>query len=361
MSSPEHPPPSSRPALSERDRRILAALVREYIERGDPVSSLWLAQHGGITVSSATVRNVLTMLEESGYVRQPHPSAGRVPTDLAYRYYVDQILEGRRPARPALEVEARIREAASVEDVLDSVSQELSRSSQHLGFALALASDATSLGHIEFVPLDAARVLVIVVSTGGQVLHKAVGLGKAVTATDLRKAADYINREFSGCPLGDIRDALAARIRQDRALFDRLLSRTLQVAASSLATVPVRGHLVVHGASSLVDVVIDEESTVSMNRLRGLLSMIDEKHRLIQLLTEYLEGPGLTVVIGGEHVSPELRGYSLVASASGRGNKLTAVGVIGPTRMRYPRAISAVESASAALERVLGDSTHAGM
>ena len=128
---------TSHPELPQRDRRILGVLVQAYIDGGEPVSSLWLANRG-FGVSSATLRNVLARLEEQGFVRQPHTSAGRVPTDLGYRVYVDQLLGERRAARTAPQVEARLRRAGSVEDLLTHASQEVSRASHHLGFAIAL-------------------------------------------------------------------------------------------------------------------------------------------------------------------------------------------------------------------------------
>jgi heat-inducible transcriptional repressor len=346
-----------RPPLSERNRRILAWLVREFIERGEPVSSLWLAEHSRLGVSSATVRNALAALEELGYVTQPHTSAGRVPTDLAYRCYVDQLLEGRRPARPALGVAARLRQATTLEDVLESVSQELSRSSHHLGFALAPASQNTVLKRIDFVALDPDRVLVVLVGQSGQVSHKVVGVSHPLSPEELTQAANYVNHEFGGRSLGEVRDLLAARMQQDRALYDRLLARVLELTASSLAEANTQGQLYVHGTSSLVDDSGQvDEAGVSMARLRALLAMIEEKHRLIQLLSAYLEEPSLTVVIGAEHLSPELKGYSLVASASA-GPDGTAVGVIGPTRMRYMRAITAVDSVAQTLVRVLANTS----
>jgi heat-inducible transcriptional repressor len=349
---------SARPTLSERNRRILATLVREYIERGEPVSSLWLAEHCGLDVSSATVRNVLAVLEEFGLVRQPHTSAGRVPTDLAYRLYVDQLLESRRPMRPTASAEERLRLAGSVEDVLDSVSQELSRSSTHLGFVLARASRTTTLKHIDFVVLSATRVLVVVVATSGHVSHKPVTVKEPLTPDDLSRAARYLNEEFGGKPLDEIRLALTSRMFEERATYDRLLARILELTAGSFTEGTSQGQLFVHGTSSLVDQVADDEPEVSMTRLRSLLGMIEEKHRLLLLLTEYIDGPGLTVIIGGEHLSPELQGYSLVASSLEGGEDNAAVGVIGPTRMRYPRAISAVERAARLLGRVLADPAH---
>ncbi len=158
---------SSHPELPERDRRILGVLVQAYIEGGEPVSSLWLANRG-FGVSSATLRNVLARLEEQGFVRQPHTSAGRVPTDLGYRMYVDQLVLERRAARTTPHVEARLRQAGTVEDLLSHASQEVSRASHQLGFAIAAAPDSTTLDHLDFVPLFTGKLLVVIVA-GGQI------------------------------------------------------------------------------------------------------------------------------------------------------------------------------------------------
>src|SRR5688572_32347947 len=134
---------STHPELPERDRRILGVLVQGYIDQGEPVSSLWLASRG-FGVSSATLRNVMARLEDLGYVRQPHTSAGRVPTDLGYRAYVDQLLAARRSARPTPQVEKRLRRTGSVDDFLSHISQEVSRASQQVGFAIGPAAETTT-------------------------------------------------------------------------------------------------------------------------------------------------------------------------------------------------------------------------
>ena len=343
--------------LTERQRRVLALLVRGYIEHGEPVSSLWLAEQSGIGVSSATVRHILAALEESGYVHQPHTSAGRVPTDLGYRCYVDQLLQGRRPARLTPGVEARLRRAGTLDGVLDDVSHEVSRASHHVGFALVPASDVTVLRSVDFVALDARRVLVVLVASGQQVWHKVVTLDEAVAPTDLAQAANYLNREFAGHRLADIRAAMVSRMHADRALYDRLAARALQLASATLGDVAPEAQLVVHGASSLVEDASGEPG-IPLGTLRTVLGMIEEKHRLVRLLTEYIEGPGLTVVIGAEHTVPDLRDFSLVAATSVSGGQVATIGVLGPRRMRYSRAITAVETASQAIGRVLDDPRH---
>jgi heat-inducible transcriptional repressor len=340
-------------SLPERSRRVLALLVREYIERGEPVSSLWLAEHASLGVSSATLRSIMARLEEEGYVHQPHTSAGRVPTDLGYRVYVDLLLQGRRPGRSGRDVEARLRQAGTVDHVMASASHEVSRVSHHLGFALAPPDEGITLKHIEFVSLDASRALVVLVTGAGQVWHKVVTPAEALSPAELTQAANYLNREFSGWTLGEIRSSVVASMNEDRVLYDRLVSRALTLASSSLGDLPIEPRLYVHGASLLLDVAAAGEGQLPLETLRAVLRLIEEKHRLIQLLTEYVEGPGLTIVIGAEHTAPDLRDFSLVASTAAEGGQTATVGVIGPRRMRYRRAIAAVEVASQAVGRVL--------
>src|SRR5689334_3837072 len=201
--------------LSDRSRRLLATLVREYIETGEPVSSQVLARASRLGVSSATVRNVLAQLEDAGYVHQPHTSAGRVPTDRGYRVFVDMLLESRKPARPSANVESQLRQQAGrspmMDDLLASVTHLVSRAARNVGFALSAAPSAV-LHRIEFAPLGGARVLVVVIARGNQVTQKVVDAGEDVRAEDLVEAANYLNTEFAGLPLADVRSAVLARL-----------------------------------------------------------------------------------------------------------------------------------------------------
>lgn len=341
-------------ALSDRSRRLLATLVREYIESGEPVSSQVLARESGLGVSSATVRNVLAQLEGLGYLQQPHTSAGRRPTDRGYRVFVDLLLESRRPARPPVRVEHQLRQQAGrsplIDDLLMSVTHMVSRAARHVGFALAQSQTAV-LQRIEFVPLDGARVLVVVVSPGNQVLQKVVDPGEDVGPEDLVQAARYLNTEFAGLPLLDVRDAVLARLQQERTLYDQLLRRALRLAQRTLEELPVTQAFHVEGAASLLEAEGDEGP--SRATLRSLLEMMEEKERLVHLLNQYIDGPGLTIVIGAEHASPDLHPFSLIASTAADGSAMRTVGVIGPMRMHYSRAISLVDGTTQAVSRVL--------
>jgi len=340
--------------LSDRSRRLLATLVREYIETGEPVASQCLARESGLGLSSATVRSMLAQLEEGGYLLQPHTSAGRVPTDRGYRVFVDLLVEGRKRARPPAVVEHRLREQAErsplIDDLLASVSHLVSRAARHVGFALS-GNPVAVLQRLEFVALGGSRVLVVVVSRGGQVTQKVVDAGEDVRPDDLVQAANYLNTEFAGLPLLEVREAVLARLQQERTLYDELLARALRLARSTLEELPSHHAFHVEGAASLLAGQAHEG--VSLATLRALVELMEEKERLVHLLNQYIEGPGLTIVIGAEHAAPDLRPFSLIASTEMDGSTVRTVGVIGPTRMHYSRAISLVDGTTQAVCRVL--------
>jgi len=340
------------PELPERDRRILGVLVQAYIDGGEPVSSLWLAGRG-FGVSSATLRNVLARLEEQGYVRQPHTSAGRVPTDLGYRIYVDQLLLERKSTRPAPQVEARLRLAGSVEDLLSHVSAEVSKASHQVGFAIAPGAEMTTLEHLDFVPLDGGKLLVVVVAAGGHITHKVIDPSETYAPGELQQAANYLNSEFKGRSLLDVRQAVLERLREERTLYDALMARALRLASSTFEDMESGPSIFIQGTSLLLDDIGGDDPDVALAALRTLLRMIEEKTRLMQLLDDYMGSDGLTIVIGSEHHAPDLQHFSLVASTYTDGHGTGAVGVIGPTRMRYSRAINAVDSLSQAINRMV--------
>ena len=339
--------------LSERSRRLLAALVREHIATGEPVSSQALARESGLGVSSATIRNMFAKLEADGYLHQPHTSAGRVPTDRGYRVFVDLLLESRKPTRStAAEHELRQHAERSplIDDLLASVSHMVSRASKHVGFAIG-STDIAVLQRIEFVPLGGTRVLVVVVSRGNQVTQKVVDAGEEIRSDDLVQAANYLTSEFAGLPLVDVRKAVLARLAQERTLYGELMGRALRLARSTLEELPRQNAFHVEGAASLLDAPAPDG--VTLPTLRALLEMMEEKERMLRLLNQYIDGPGITVVIGGEHVSPDLRPFSLIASTTTDGSTIRTVGIIGPTRMQYSRAISVVDGVTQAVARVL--------
>jgi heat-inducible transcriptional repressor len=338
----------------DRSKRLLTALVREYISSGEPVASSLLVAAAGLGLSSATVRSILARLEDEGFVQQPHTSAGRIPTDRGYRFYVDLLLDSKRSSRTASAVEARLRRensAGLLDSLLPQVSHVVSQASGHIGFALRPTHEAAVFDRVEFIPLGGAKVLVVIVARGGHVIQKAIDVAEDLDADDLRHAANYLNAEFSGLPLNRAREAVLERINEERLLYDALLHRAMRLATSTFADLPAGRTIYIDGAASM----LEDTHGLTLGTLQMLLQLIEEKQRLVRLLNEYIDGPGLTVVIGAEHQDPNLKSFSLIASTYGEGDTSGTIGVIGPTRMRYSRAIDVVDGAAQAVARVLRD------
>jgi heat-inducible transcriptional repressor len=241
--------------------------------------------------------------------------------------------------------------------MISAVPHMLSQASHHVAFATTPSAGTAEFHRIEFVPLGAGRVLVIVVARNSQVSHKVIELEDQVGSGDLEQAANYLNIEFAGMSLAAVRDAVLERLTHDRILYDRLMARALRLARSSFEGLGHSVSLFVDGTSALVDEVSAPYSGITLSALGVLVRLIEEKHRLVRLLSEYIETPGLTVIIGAEHSDPNLRQFSLVASTYSDGRDTGSVGLIGPMRMHYARAISMVDGAAQAVSRVLTDSS----
>jgi heat-inducible transcriptional repressor len=338
----------------DRSTRVLSALIREYIVTGEPVASALLATAAGLGVSSATVRNILARLEDEGYVQQPHTSAGRIPTDRGYRVYVDLLLEAKRGDRTAIAVEAllrRDRSGSQPDSLLSQASHVVSQASRLVAFALRPAQGTAVFDRVEFIPISSGRVLVVIVARGGQVLQKVIDVSEPIGADELHQAANYLNAEFAGLPLARAREAVLERIDEERLLCDALFARAMRLATSTFANLADERMLYIEGTASL----LGDAQGMTLGTLQVLVQMIEEKQRLVRLLNEYIDGPGLTVVIGAEHPEPNLRSFSLVASTYEDTGGTGTIGVIGPTRMRYSRAIAVVDGAAQAVSRVLRD------
>jgi heat-inducible transcriptional repressor len=194
----------------------------------------------------------------------------------------------------------------------------------------------------------------VVVSQGNQVTQKVVDASEDIRPEDLVQAANYLNTEFAGLPLLDVREAVLARLQQERTLYDELLTRALRLARSTLEELPAQHAFHMEGAASLLGARVEEG--VSLETLRALFEMLEEKGRMVHLLNQYIDGPGLTIVIGAEHAAPNLRSFSLIASTAVDGSTIRTVGVIGPTRMHYSRAIALVDGTTQAVTQALRES-----
>ena len=254
-------------------------------------------------------------------------------------------------ALPGWEAPSARKRRGTVETLLSHVSHEVSRASHQVGFAIA--PDMTMLERLDFVPLDGGKLLVVVVAAGGHVTHKVIEPSEEYEPGELQQAANYLNHEFKGRSLIEVRQAVLERLSEERTLYDELMARALRLASTTFEGIDPVPTVFIQGTSLLLEDVGSEDAEVTLTTLRTLLRMIEEKTRLVQLLDDYMGTDGLTVVIGSEHHAPDLQHFSLVASTYFDGHGTGAVGVIGPTRMRYSRAINAVDTLSRAISRMV--------
>ena len=208
----------------------------------------------------------------------------------------------------------------------------------------------------DFVPLDARKVLVVLVSTGGHISHKVIEPSEPFGTTELQQAANFINTEFKGHSLSEVRQAVFDRLREDQTTYGELMSRALRLASSSFEGLERQPSIYIQGTALLFEVTAGHDPESTLATMKSLVHLIEEKTRLVQLIDACMDGSGLTVFIGSEHQDPDLQHFSVVTSTYTDGKRRGAVGIIGPTRMRYSRAINVVDSLSRTINRVFDNS-----
>jgi len=340
--------------LPTRERNILVAVVRQFIETGAAVGSKTVAGRLPEGLSSATIRNVMASLESQGYLSQPHISAGRVPTDKAYRYYVDRTVSSFQLA-PATEEyihESLQVESGALEAMMSSASRVLSEVSHNVGLALAPALEEKVLEHIKFVLLPDRRILVVIVSRPHGVESKVIRLEEDFVQKELDRTADFLNSEFVGWSLGAIRLEIFKRMEEEKILADRLLQNVATLFMWSALINETPGSLFVDGTAKILDHVEFDD----VRKIKELLETFEEKAKLVRILSACLNRwePGVRILIGHENSESRMHNCTLVvAPLHYRDRAVGALGVVGPTRMEYDRAISTVDYIAHLCSRLL--------
>ncbi|HEU0014140.1 MAG TPA: heat-inducible transcriptional repressor HrcA [Longimicrobium sp.] len=344
-------------SLSEREHQILEAVIRTYVETAEPAGSRMVARRFSLGISPATVRNTMSDLEEKGYLYHPHTSAGRVPTDLAYRLYVDRIMD-RQPLSRAERTTLRQEllsggDGAAVERLLRRAAQVVGLLTQELGIAAAPRMDEAVLERLDLIPLSEQRVLLVLSLRAAGVRTVYVDVPAAIPATTLASVAVILNERLAGHRLAEIRATLPERLRDSMPSDDPgagLLNVFLQSADEWFAPAGAAGDDLHLGSAS---VLADQPEFSSGERLRSLIELTERRDLLKSALGTRGAGEGLKVTIGVEHQDPALSGLTLVTSEYRVGSLKGVIGVIGPTRMPYERVIALVESTSALVSELL--------
>jgi heat-inducible transcriptional repressor len=321
--------------LDLRSRHLLRTLIARYIRDGEPVGSQTLARHAGLDVSAATIRNILGDLEEIGLLASPHTSAGRIPTAQGYRVFVDSLVQ----MQPLGEGEvARLRSelpaGVGTQALLGNASELLSAMTHFVGVVSAPRREQFAFRHIDFVPLDGRRVLAILVFADNDVQNRVIEPRRSYDPSELERVANYLNSNFAGRPLADIRATLLRDLRNAQSEMEGLLAHTVVLA----------GQTRLMGVQDLSD----------LDRLRELFETFARKREILQLLERTLQAPGVRIFIGEETGLAPLDGVSVVTAPYIAGGRVLGVlGVIGPTRMAYERVIPVVQAAADALGSAL--------
>jgi len=338
----------------KREREILTAIVETFIATGEPVGSRTLSRSNKEGLSSASIRNVMADLAEAGFLEQPHTSAGRVPSAQAYRYYVEQITG---QAHISHEDEGTIQQyfhgISDVQEFMERTSHVLSLLSSGVGVAVAATGPRNALDHVYFSRLTTNKILAVVVARSGLVRDRVLRTSRDFSQAELETASRYINENFRGWAIESVRAEIDRRLQSERSEYDRLMQSIEELYRSgALAPEPAAQTVFVEGASNLVASEEDKE------RLREMLHLLEEKERVVELLSAYLDArqEAVRVVIGLEDAVPQMRNFVLIGAPAHVGDEVVgSLAVIGPTRMDYEHSISAVSYIARLFDKILNE------
>ncbi|MDR2032451.1 MAG: heat-inducible transcriptional repressor HrcA [Azoarcus sp.] len=341
--------PDAALPLDPRSRILLKTLIERYIADGQPVASRALSRSSGLELSPATVRNVMSDLAEMGYISSPHPSAGRIPTALGYRFFVDTLLAVQpMDSTRVQELKVQLQTGQPLR-LLNSASQLLSKLTRFAGVVVAPHGKTALIRQIEFIGLSENRILLIIVTTDGDVQNRILLTRRAYSVAELTAAASYLNEHYAGQAFDEICRHLQAELRQLQSDMGELMAAAIE--AGSAAAEETAANYVISGETNLLDI---EDLSSNMSRLRELFRLFEQRTSLMQLLDLSRRAQGVQIFIGDESGLAQLDGCSVItAPYEVDGRVVGSVGVIGPTRMPYDRVIPIVDITARLLSNAL--------
>jgi len=337
-------------ALNARSRQILEAIIEDYICTAEPIGSSAIRSRHGMSLSPATIRNVMADLEEMGFLASPHTSAGRIPTDKAYRFYVDSLLAVRSVERSERE-EIRRRcsvDGRDVDGFFREISQALSSVSHYMGIVAAPRFNANLFRQIDFIRLGARRILAILISQCGSVQNRIIEPKEDVSAEELQRMANYLNSLLQGLTISEVKRRILEEMENEKTCYDKLLATALKF--SQQAFDEGSAELFIEGQANILDL----PEFADAQRMKDIFRAMEQKNQLLTLLDSCLKAPGVNIFIGSESHLNNMSGLSLITSTyvSGK-NTLGVLGVIGPTRMGYGKVIPIVDYTAKMLTKLL--------
>lgn len=336
--------------LNERSKQILEAIIEDYIITAEPVGSRTITRRHPFALSPATVRNVMSDLEEMGFLASPHTSAGRVPTDKAYRFYVDSLLAVRQVSRSERdEIRRRCRiNGRDIGSVLRDTSKMLSYISNYMGVVVAPRFTAAVLQQIEFVQLSGRRILVILVAQSGTVQNKIIESDEDISADDLNRMTNYLNGLLQGLTIAQIKSRIVEEMENEKTRYDRLMAKALALSQQTVGDGD--SEIFLEGRVNIMDV----PEFADIGRMKEIFRAFEEKNQLVNLLNRCMDADGINIFIGSESRVSQMSDISLITSTYRTGrNSIGVLGVIGPTRMGYAKVIPIVDYTARLVSRLL--------
>ncbi|MGQ9570583.1 MAG: heat-inducible transcriptional repressor HrcA [Thermodesulfovibrionales bacterium] len=337
--------------LDERSKKILCAVVQDYINLNYPVGSRTVARKYSLGISPATIRNIMADLEEMGFLKQPHTSAGRIPTDMGYRFYVDSLISEKRYRDRELLKDLYTR-LEDLKDNIDTLFSETTRTismlSQYLGVAMSTKPDIFTLKKVKLFQYSQGVVLITLFTDEGIIKNKFVSLDLDFSQKDFNKISDYLNSEFSGHTINEIRRKILYEMSKEKMMWDKLISEAIKICQRAFFS--LQCELFISGLSS----VLELPDFADLQKIKELSRAIEEKHAIIKLLDKLSELDGVQIIIGSENSIGEMKDFSVIVSACRDEDKTVgAIGIVGPTRMNYSKAISIVDTAARFITKIL--------
>jgi heat-inducible transcriptional repressor len=338
--------------MDKRAQILLKTLVEHYISDGQPIGSRPLLQHSGLDVSPATIRNVMSDLEHLGFIASPHTSAGRVPTQKGYRLFVDSLLTVQPLGSQAVQQLKSGLSSPNPNELINSAADMLSQLTQFAGLVMIPKRKRIAFKHLEFLPLSETRILVIIVTSDGNVQNRIILADKPYSSSELTQASNYFNSHYAGQTFEEVQQNLHSELQQMQSDMNRLMSAAL--AASSSQAKGDKDGVIIAGERNLLQV--DELST-NVTSLRKLFELFERRTSLMQLLDNSQHAEGIQIFIGGESGYLALDECSMItAPYEADGQVVGTLGVIGPTRMAYERVIPIVDVTAKLLSNALNNS-----
>ncbi|MBL4891627.1 MAG: heat-inducible transcriptional repressor HrcA [Rhizobiaceae bacterium] len=355
--TPPERPRTALEELDERSREIFKSIVDSYFETGEPLGSRNIARQLSLSASPASIRNVMSDLEQLGLIYSPHTSAGRLPTDIGLRFFVDSFMEiGNLAKREKKVIEAKVQDASdgqTMENILVEASQMLSSLSRSAGMVITTKNDIR-LKHIEFIRLEPTKALVVIVGENGSVENRVIALPPGITASALIEASNYINAKIAGRTITEAQAELtrlhnAARMELD-SLAQKLVDEGIAVWAGS--SEGDSGQLIISGHANLLENLTAADD---LDRVRDLFGELESKKNFLKLLELTEEGEGVRIFIGSENKLFSMSGSSVIVAPyrDKEERVIGAIGIIGPTRLNYARIVPMVDHTANVISKIL--------